>query len=257
VHASDLVFVIVGEVLALTFLGLSVWKRGFSRFPYLTLYAFSLLACDALRFGFLNLYGMRSKQYFYAFYYSDFWLVMLRYVVILSVFDLILRDSPFRLVARRAFFAFFAFVGVISYAYLSSNTHNFYSKLVLEFQQNLYFACVVLTVLLTVTLAHLRLTDPQLRMLVYGLGASAALQAGGYAFQNILPKEMQANWSAVVARLNPLATQAMLVLWCYALTGVTSPSKARDSAPAHGAEHGTEEEAFHLGSVLAKVEVRA
>jgi hypothetical protein len=241
VSAIDLAFLVLGSGLALSFIALSVSKRAVGRHLSLNLYAAGLLLCDGVRVAVLQHFGLSSKTYYYTYYSSDLCLVVLRYLVILSVFDLILRNSLLRVQARRAFLGFFAIVAGMSYAIVSHNWSGPYTRLILEFQQNLYFACVVLTILLCATLSQLRLTNPVLRVFVYGLGVSAALQAGGNAAGNMLSElnlrgalsePVWRSCAVVLGRMNTLATMSMLVLWCYALTRVTASLRATDSVEA-------------------------
>lgn len=222
----DRAFFIGCDALVVAFIGLSLYKGTFRRYLWLGLYASGILAGDQVRRFFLNGFGPRSTQYFYAYYGSDFVIVVLKYVAIISVFEIILRDSPFRKVARSAFLIFFGLVAAISYALISHSVAHFYSRLIIDFQQNMYFVSVLLTVLLCVTLGHLRVADPQLRILVYGLGASAALQTSNWALQRLLPEvAAKASWG-VLQYVIPTATVAMLSLWCYALTRIPSMAEA-------------------------------
>jgi sorbitol-specific phosphotransferase system component IIC len=216
----DLAILFVGDTLALAFLALSVWKSAFRRYLYLNLYSASILLSSGVRQAVLHSYGRRSPTYFYTYFLSDLLLAVALYAAILSIFDIILRDSPLRTKARAAFLACFGIVAVLSYFAISNSISHIYGRYIIELQQNMYFASVVLTVLLCVTLAYLRVTDPQLRVLVHALGVFAAIQAGGYALQNMLPKESFEAWWAVIRRVLPLATPIMLALWCSALVRV-------------------------------------
>jgi len=265
--ATDLAFVILGNGLALAFIALSVSKRVIGRHLLLSLYAMGLLLCDGVRWAFLRSYGFSSKPYYYVYYSSDLCLVVLRYLVILSVFDLILRNSLLRVQARRAFLGFFAIVAGMSYAVVSHNWSGPYSRLIFEFQQNLYFACVVLTVLLCVTLTQLRVTDPVLRTLVYGLGVSAALLASGNALQSVLAdltqrgtlnKAVLDSFAVVIGRMHALATVSMLALWCYALAHVKASMPITDSGEVPEPDTVTAQvPAFALAHAFLRAEVRS
>jgi hypothetical protein len=264
VSAIDLAFLVLGSCLALSFIAISVFKGVVGRHLTLNLYAAGLLLCDGGRVIILKHYGLSSKAYFYTYYSSDFCLVVLRYLVILSVFDLILRNSPLRIPARRGFLGFFAVVAGLSYAAVSHNWSSPYTALILEFQQNLYFACVVLTVLLCATLTQLRVSDPVLRTFVYGLGVSAALLAGGNALghmlsawnlQGALSKPVWESCDFVLGRMTMIASLSMLSLWCYALTGVRAGSPAAE-AVSEIAEVVREGPAFALAHSFFRAEVR-
>src|SRR5258708_28635580 len=144
----DILNVVVCDGLALTFLVLSAWKGSTRRYLYLNLYSASMLASSAVRQVVLHSYGFRSKKYFYTYYVSDLILTILLYMVILSVFEIILRDSALRRRARMAFLSCFAIVATMSYFAISSSFSSLnYGGYIVELQQNMYFASVVLTVL--------------------------------------------------------------------------------------------------------------
>lgn len=226
VSVLDVVLAISGHLLALAVVGVSLYRHAFRRYSYLNLYAIALLVVDLLRYGVLNAYGFKSMYYFWAFYLSDALLSLLLYLLILSFFDVVFRESPLRETVRISLLGAFALLSFISYLSISSSVKHFYSRLTIEFQQNMYFASVVLAVLLCVSLAHLRVQNPQLSMLIGGLGVYATLQAASYALQNIL---MAKSFEGTVALMSQISTAVMLGIWCYSLaklsTAGTVPAK--------------------------------
>src|SRR5437773_7873762 len=116
-NAFDLVVLLLGNALALAFLCLGVWKRCARRYLYLSLYVGSIIISGLVRDVFLWVYGLRSKQYFYAYFISDLCLVILLYVAILSILELILQDSPLRNQVRLASGIFFLLVVGMSYGF--------------------------------------------------------------------------------------------------------------------------------------------
>jgi hypothetical protein len=253
-NVGDLVFLIGVETLALGFVVLGVLRGTFRRYLYLYLYTAGILACDAVRALALRNYGFGSNEYFFAYFGSDFCLVVLKYLAIISIFEIILRESPLRTQARLAFLFLFGLVAAMSYGFTShlliSKETIFLKRLTVELQQNMYFASVVLTALMCVTLAHLRLKEPQLRALVAGLGMSGALQASGWAVQNLVSKDhFNALWG-VIRYIPPVATVTMLAVWCYALTSLPV------SAAAEADARGDQKEPLVLSPVLARVGVR-
>jgi hypothetical protein len=254
-NVGDLAFLIVVETLALGFVVLGVLRGTFRRYLYLYLYTAGILACDAVRALALRSYGLRSNEYFFAYFGSDFCLVVLKYLAIISIFEIILRESPLRTQARLAFLVLFGLVAAMSYGFTShlliSKETLFLKRLTVELQQNMYFASVVLTALMCLTLAHLRQNEPQLRALVSGLGMSGALQACGWAVQNLVSKDhFHALWG-VIRYVPPAATMTMLAVWCYALTSLPlSTADCGDSL------QGEREESLVLSPVLTRAEVR-
>src|SRR5258708_5831260 len=138
----DLVNVVVCDLLALTFLVLSLWKGLARRYLYLNLYSATILISSTIRQVVLHSYGIRSTKYFFTYYVSDLILTVLLYMVILSVFELVLRDSAFRKQARVAFLACFPIVAMMSYVAISNSESRRYIK---ELQQNMHFTSVALT----------------------------------------------------------------------------------------------------------------
>jgi len=247
----DLLNVVVCDLLALSFLVICIWKGMARRYIYLNLHSASLLISSGVRFLVRSSYGFQSTKYFYTFYISDLVLTVLLYMVILSVFETILRDSALRNQARGAFFVCFAIVAAMSYFAISNSLSNHVQRYVIELQQNMYFTSVVMTALLCVALTHLRVADPQLRVIVFGLGVYGGLHAAGYAWQNMLPKDTFLASFAIISRILPIATDLRLALWCAALIRVPALSEVTAGAEeASGNIAG--DEAHALRPVLAR-----
>lgn len=221
-NVVDLVLLFAVEALALGFVVLGVLKGTFRRYRYLCVYTGSIVACDAVRQICLRTYGWHSQEYLFSYFGSDAVLVILKYLAIISVFEIILSESPFRTQARSAFLGLFGLVAAMSYGFTShlviSRETLFLKRLIVELQQNMYFASVVLTALLCVTLAYLRVKEPQLRALVGGLGLSGALQASFWALQSLVSKDHFDSLWLALRYIPPVATMSMLAIWCYALT---------------------------------------
>lgn len=230
VSVLDVVLAIGGHLLALGVVGVSLYRHSFRRYLYLNLYAIALLVVDLLRYVVLNAYGFKSMYYFWAFYLSDALLSVLLYLLILSFFDVVFSESSLRETVRISLLGAFALLSFISYISISSSVKQFYSRLTIEFQQNMYFASVVLAVLLCMSLAYLRVRNPQLSMLIGGLGVLATLQAASYALQNII---LAKSFGEVVRLMSAISTAAMLGIWCYALAKLptTSPATAKHAQP--------------------------
>src|ERR1022692_1998797 len=131
VNALDIGFLVTGQLLAVGFLLASIYRGVFRRYLFLNLYVASMVAADGARQVFLHFYGVRSDEYFYAYFGSDFCIVVLKYVAIISIFEVILQESPLRAQARAAFLVFFGLVGAIAYAFISGHPVNhFYKSLI-------------------------------------------------------------------------------------------------------------------------------
>ncbi len=229
VNAVDYVLQVFGYVAAAGVLGGSLRRACFRRYFFLNLYVMAVCACDALRWVFLRTYGFSSPQFSYAYYLSDAVLAILAYILILKFFDILFRNSPLRVTIRLALFFFFLLLAGMSYIFVSHSVSHFYSRLVMEFQQNMYFAMLVLAALLWVSLAHLQLGDRQLNLLITGVGIHASLLAGVFALASLLPKELYLALAPIVQRSSPLATITMFSLWSYAFLRV--PAEVTTPAP--------------------------
>lgn len=230
VDILDSALAIIVYALALANVALGAARGCVRRYLYVNLYLLALLAADALRHVSRRAYGFTSLEYFYVYYLSDALLAVFTYLLILGFFDILFRDSPLRVQVRLALLIFFGLVAGMSYVFVSHSVSHFYSRLLVEFQQNMYFAGLLLTVLLWVSLLHLRIADRQLSLLITGVGILVATQASGYALQNLLPRELFLALSGATRHIPPLATVAMLGVWCYAF--VQAPEKAARAAEA-------------------------
>jgi len=223
VNAYDQIVFFAVELLALAFLAIGVAKVSFRRLVYLLVYVGAMVLADVVRNVCLRTYGLRSTEYYLTYFVADYFVIVLKYLAVISIFEIVLEDSPLRDIARRAFFLLFAGLAVLSSGLFPHSSPNMFS----EFQQNIHFAVVVLTAMLCVTLAHLRVANPQLRMVVYGFGVSAAVQACGAALQLLIARDLI---TEVTRRLSPLATVIMLGLWCYALLRLPSVEQVSEEA---------------------------
>jgi hypothetical protein len=244
VNAYDQIVLSAVELLALAFIAIGVAKGSFRRHVYLQLYIACLVLGDLVKILCMRTYGLTSNQYFLSYYLADYLVVVLKYLAILSIFELVLENSPLREIARRSFLLLFAILGGLSCGVVPTSNPNFLA----EFYQNIHFAAVVLTVMLCLTLAHLRVANPQLRMLIYGFGVSAAIQASGFALRNLISQDLMVQ---VNRRLGPMAALIMLALWCYALLRV--PAVETASEESFGDSH---EEESQLVPALIRLEAR-
>ncbi len=199
----------------------SVARNSFRRHFYVNLSLAVMLFCDGLRYIALYRYGFSSPQYFYAFYLTDALLVTATYLLILSFFEVIFGNTPLRSPVRQALLCLVVLMGLMSYAMISESLPHFYSRLVVEFLQNMYFAAVLLAVLLWIALKYLRVDDRQMGLLIAGLGLSLSVQAANYALQNLLPRDLFVGWGVVMRRVPAIATMLKVGVWCYAMAAVT------------------------------------
>lgn len=216
----DSILALIGTALAVGVLATSAALGCLRRLFFVNLYAAVVLLSDGARYFTLHYYGFRSYQYFYIFYITDALLVTATYLLILSFFETIFGKSSLRTVVRWALLFFVILVALVSNAMISRSLPHFHSRLLVEFLQNMYFAAVILTVLLWISLNYLRVDDRQIALLVAGLGLSLSLQAANYAMQNLLSRQILETLHPLVLRVPPLAMITKLGLWCYAISCV-------------------------------------
>jgi hypothetical protein len=227
---------IVVEGLALALLIVSIARKCFRRFFFVNLYAAVVLLSDGARYFALKQFGYSSPEYFYSFYITDAALVTSTYLIILSFYEVIFGKTSLRREVRLALTFFVILVAGISYVMISGmtpagNPLRFYSHLLVEFVQNMYFAAVILTVLVWISVLYLRVEDTQLRMLIAGLGISLSVQAAYYAFQNLLPQDLfqRLQQAGVLRYVSQFAAIAKFGLWCVAVSGLPVFARERES----------------------------
>jgi hypothetical protein len=117
---------------------------------------------------------------------------------------------------RLALPVIFSLVVGLSALSLSRHYSRLFSLFIVEFSQNLYFTCLVLTTLLYVLLQQLRSVDGELGLLVSGLGIQFAGPAASMALFQLTAGGSFAR--SLTAHVVPLCSLGMLVVWLYALT---------------------------------------
>ncbi len=215
---------VIVAALALGVLVASVVRGCVRRYFFVNLSVAVLLLCDAMRWIALYQYGFSSKQYFSVFYLTDALLVASTYLLILSFFDVIFGRTALGSQVRMALAFFVILVAAVSYAMISrSLSPHFYSRLMLEFLQNMYFAAVLLTVLLWISFNFLRVEDRQMGLLIAGLGLGFSVLAANYAIQTLMPRDVYKDFGSLLRHVPPFATILKLGLWCYAVSFVAEP----------------------------------
>src|SRR5207245_9709902 len=92
-----------------------------------------------------------------------------------------------------------------------------------EFQQNLYFACLVLNTLLYLLRQRRQSEDEELAMTVCGLGIQFAGPAANFAL--VYLAQGNASFQALYQYLGVFCTIGMLATWGYAVVHVPQPAK--------------------------------
>jgi hypothetical protein len=204
------------------------WRRLFSLWAY----GLTLLATDAvIRPYVLYEFGFRSPQYAYCYWLTDVMLAFAAFLLITSFFRRAYRDATgVWTTARRALvLVLFLVLGVSLYE-LRSNYDHLYTRFIIEFQQNLYFACAVLNTVLYLLMQRFEALDEELGLLVCGTGIQFAGPAANLALVYLTPHQHYA--SSFFTYLDPLCNLGMLAIWFYAITRL--PQTERDRAHRRG-----------------------
>jgi hypothetical protein len=229
----------LGLLVYLLYRGL--WKRHAGVLVYLV----SLLAVDeVVRRYFFHRYGLESIPYAYSYWLTDV-LLALEAFGLMCIFFRRACTPQFWRVLRLSLIAVFILVTAISISYLSLH-HRKDNPLILlhdfiyEFEQNLFFTCLVLNTLLFVMLQRIEGADQELGLLVCGMGIQFAGPAASLALVHVT-----SGWPAAYSLLGyvmPVCTLGMLLVWLYAMTpaqkdateGSTSPMRIPILAEAAG-----------------------
>ena len=115
-------------------------------------------------------------------------------------------------------FVFVLVVGISGLFFSHNYSDLFTLFFVVEFNQNLYFTCLVLNTLLYLLLQQIDSADDQLGLLVCGVGIQFAGPAATLALVHLTTGEGFAQSLAYFTI--PLCTLGMLLVWAYAIVQV-------------------------------------
>jgi hypothetical protein len=220
--------ILIEAALVLYLIWNSQWKVQSTAAFYLT----SLLVAQLTRACFLHGYGLASQRYYYAYWTTDFLLVVSALLAVCLFFQRACsrEEKMWRLIRLLLVFVV-VLVAVVSGVSLSLNHNDFFTYFIVEFNQNLYFTCLVLNTLLYLMLHYINSTDDQLELLVCGLG----IQFGGPAAALALVHLTNGGRFArlLVSHTFPLCTLSMLLVWAYVIAFVprTAGGSARRDVP--------------------------
>jgi len=197
-----------------------VGSRQRKRQASLAFYLSSLLAAEVVRGCVLHAYGLASRRYFYVYWSTDFLLVTSAFILVCLFFrGACLHEEKIWGSARLLLpFVFVLATGISGLSFSHNFSHLFTFFFVVEFNQNLYFACLVLNTLLYLLLQQIDSADDQLGLLVCGVGIQFAGPAATLALLHLTANEGFARLlTTLVMRL---CTLGMLLVWAYAILWV-------------------------------------
>jgi hypothetical protein len=183
-------------------------------------YLTSLLVAECARACVLRVGGYRSAEYLYTYWSTDLLLVTSALLVVCLFFRRACSHEERLWRFIRVLLPFtFILVTAISLLLFTRNYKDLYfSYFILEFNQNLYFTCLVLNTLLYLLLQYIESTDDQLGLLVCGVGIQFAGPAATLALMHLTSGQPFAqSLNSLIMRLCALG---MLLVWAYAIVRV-------------------------------------
>ena len=141
---------------------------------------------------FLATLRIRSREYHYAYYYTDSLLTILMFFVIIQLYQQVLAQMNASGYIRRAATIVLAATSLFSYLVVYRHRANLTDQFVVAFGQNLYFVGVVLTYVLWAAIFKLGETRRRLVHFVLALGIYFSGIAGAYALRHLFPERSAA-----------------------------------------------------------------
>jgi hypothetical protein len=207
------------------------WKRQVG----IVFYLISFLAADwAVRPYFFHHYGLNSLPYAYCYWLTDVVLALEAFGLMCIFFRRACTPQFWR-VLRLSLIIVFILVTAISSMSLLNHYHKdnlvyLLHDFIYEFEQNLFFTCLVLNTLLFVMLQRIEGADQELGLLVCGMGIQFAGPAANLALVHVT-----LGWAGAYSLLGyvmPVCTMFMLLVWFYAITvGQKDEKDAARGAP--------------------------
>jgi len=201
-----------------------LYRRLWKRLGSVLLYLSALLLIDgAARSFVLHQYGFSSNEYAYFFWLTDVLLTLASFLLVGSFFRraCLHEEKMWRFLRLLLPLVFILVLGISSFSLLH-NYDNLFSYFIVEFQQNLYFTCLVLNTLLYILMQQIQNADDELTLLVTGMGIQFAGPAASLALAYLT--RGQEFTRSLAAYVGPLCTVGMLLTWFYAVTRVPEVS---------------------------------
>lgn len=207
----------LGYALEIALVAVIIGRRWWKVYTAFSLYVIAFVMVDvAVRPSFLYLYGFSSRPFRQCYWFTDIALTLAAFLLVCVFFRHACSDRKERWAFARTMLGV-VFVGIAAVSLLSISSHldHFFGRFIVDLQQNLYFACLVLCTVLFVMLES-KDSDDALGLLVCGLGIEFAGPAAGMALAYLTPGGHFAGSVATFAF--PLCNIAMFLVWMYALT---------------------------------------
>ena len=194
-----------------------VWSGRWKKLRGVAFYLASLLVAELSRGYAIHQHGVGSRQYFYVYWSTDFLLVTSAFVLVCLFFRraCLYEEKMRRFIGLFLLFTFILVTAISTFTFIHNYRHLFFSYFIVEFNQNLYFTCLVLNTLLYLLLQYLESADDQLGLLVCGMGIQFAGPAATFALVHLTSGESFAQ--SLGSLVMPICTLGTLLVWAYAI----------------------------------------
>lgn len=195
-------------------------RKGYARRLWeVVFYLVTSLGVISARSYALHSFGLASSQYGYCYWTTDLLLVLAAFIVVGSFFRRACSENHemWRHVRLLLVTVLLLVAGISAFSLLH-HSDQIFTSFIIEFQQNLYFACLVLNTLLYLLVMKMAVADDRLGMLSCGLGIQFAGPAACLAFYYLTGGDQFA--STLTVFLLPLCDAGMTLTWFYAIARV-------------------------------------
>ncbi|HEV2493520.1 MAG TPA: hypothetical protein VG204_10685 [Terriglobia bacterium] len=209
-----------------------VYRGLWRRLPGVSLYLLSLVALDTIgRPLVLYRFGFHSTEYWYTYWITNVALQLAAFLLVCYFFrSACANEERLWHVLRLALPLVFLLTVALSVVPIwQGRLSKMNMDFVAQFEQYMYFACLVLNTLLFIMMQYVEVADGRLPLLVCGLGLQFAGPAAGMAV--VVLTGAQGFAKSLVSHIDPLCTLGMLLAWLYAVTRVprTAPRPVRQA----------------------------
>jgi hypothetical protein len=208
-------------------LGALLFAGRWRKLRALSLYVLAFAGVDAvLRPISRATFGFSSLRYFYIYWISDVALTLATFLLVCLFFrQAFAKENKNWPSIRTGLIATFGLSGLVSYLTMKAHYAHLSIGFVIQFSQDLYFACLILITVLFIMLQASESAGEQLHLFVSGLG----IQFAGPAAAMALDRLMAGHASAMAEIIMQACNFAMFLTWLYAVT------RAAERAPAKNA----------------------
>jgi hypothetical protein len=184
-------------------------------------YLVASLGVNVARYYALYRFGLSSPQYGYVYWTTDLLLVLAAFIVVSAFFRRACSENE-KMWPHVRLLLITVLILVLGVSCLSLSHHSgqIFTFFIIQFQQNLYFACLVLNTLLYLLVVKMEVADERLGILVCGLGIQFAGPAACLALLYLT--QGNAISTILTVLLLPMCDVGMSLTWLYGVARVPS-----------------------------------